>query len=227
MRKTFQCHAPRFLSFSFALLALVLLIEVSYPRKPVALGPPDNQSLKAKNLSLSNPNKKVSSPGKKANSATDDVSMSLPLSFESVDNNQFLFRGRRYQLLLTPSRATIAPNAGARHIARINLIGASAAARGEALDPLPGKRNYLIGNEPAKWRTDVPTYSRVRYDEVYKGIDLIYYGRENHLEYDFQIAPGADPHRIKLAFSPEFRPRVTSDGDLIVVLEVIFAPVIY
>jgi len=65
---------------------------------------------------------------------------------------------------------------------------------------LPGKSNYLLGNDPAKWRTGVPQFARVRYDELYPGINLVFYGNQGHLEYDFQVAPGADPSQAELAF---------------------------
>src|SRR5208337_3678696 len=64
---------------------------------------------------------------------------------------------------------------------------------------LPGKANYFIGNDPSQWYTDIPTYAKVRYEGVYPGIDLVYYGaRGGELEYDFVVAPGADPHAIAL-----------------------------
>jgi uncharacterized protein (TIGR03437 family) len=82
-------------------------------------------------------------------------------------------------------------------------------------DELPGRVNYLIGNDPARWRTGVPTFSRVRYRNVYRGIDLIYYGSQRQLEYDFVVAPGADPQSIRLRFEGAAQLRVTSDGDLV------------
>ena len=64
---------------------------------------------------------------------------------------------------------------------------------------LPGKSNYFVGNDPNKWHTDVPTYAKVRYINVYPGIDLLYYGnQEGRLEHDFVVAPGADPNAIAI-----------------------------
>jgi hypothetical protein len=72
------------------------------------------------------------------------------------------------------------------------------------VDELPGKSNYLIGNDPNKWRTNVPTYGRVRYENIYPGVDLVYYGKKGgQLEYDFVVAPGADPGAIRLAIDAE------------------------
>jgi hypothetical protein len=84
---------------------------------------------------------------------------------------------------------------------RMSLAGANPAATVTGLEELPGKRNYLIGNDPAKWRTNVPTYAKVKYQSVYPGIDLVYYGNPQNLEYDFLVAPGADPSAIALTFS--------------------------
>src|SRR6266568_2552631 len=82
---------------------------------------------------------------------------------------------------------------------RMKLVGANQAANVTALEELPGKSNYFVGNDPKKWRTDVPTYGKVKYEGVYPGVDLVYYGNQRQLEYDFVVAPGADPKAITLA----------------------------
>jgi hypothetical protein len=81
---------------------------------------------------------------------------------------------------------------------RMRLIGANANAAVTGADELPGKSNYFIGNDPKKWRTNVPNYSKVKYQNVYPGVDLVYYGNQRQLEYDFVVAPGADPSAIVL-----------------------------
>src|SRR6266699_3030553 len=88
---------------------------------------------------------------------------------------------------------------GTNDVLRMKLVGANQAAKVAALDELPGKSNYFIGNDPKKWRTDVPTYGKVKYEGVYPGVDLVYYGNQRQLEYDFVVAPGADPKAITLA----------------------------
>src|SRR2546430_5784455 len=88
----------------------------------------------------------------------------------------------------------------------MKLVGANQAANVTALDELPGKTNYFVGNDPKKWRTDVPTYGKVKYEAVYPGIDLVYYGNQRQLEYDFVVAPGADPKAITLAVEAGFSP---------------------
>ena len=99
------------------------------------------------------------------------------------------------------------------------------------IDELPGKINYFIGKDPAKWRRNIPTFGRVKYQEVYSGVDLVYYGNQRELEYDFLVAPGADPRQIELGFDGAKRLRLDADGDLIVSIaagEVIeHKPIIY
>ena len=80
---------------------------------------------------------------------------------------------------------------------RMKLVGANPNAVATGGDELPGKTNYFIGNNPKKWRTNVPTYAKVKYKGVYPGIDLVYYGNQGgRLEYDFVVAPGANPNVI-------------------------------
>jgi polyisoprenoid-binding protein YceI len=82
----------------------------------------------------------------------------------------------------------------------LKLLRANPAAKVIGVNELPGKSNYLTGNDPKKWRTNVPTYGRVRYENIYPGVDLVYYGKQGgQLEYDFVVAPGADPGAIALA----------------------------
>jgi hypothetical protein len=75
--------------------------------------------------------------------------------------------------------------------------------------------HYLIGRDPSKWPTNVPTYGRVLYHSVYPGIDLVFYGNENHLEYDFTVQPGADPRAIRLEMGGTARIEVEPGGDLV------------
>src|SRR4029077_1274763 len=80
---------------------------------------------------------------------------------------------------------------------------------------LPGKVNYLIGNNPRDWRTGVPMYEEVRSREVYPGIDLVFHGDQQRLEYDFQVAPGADPRRIRFRVTGAGKIAVDENGDLV------------
>ena len=85
-------------------------------------------------------------------------------------------------------------------VVRMRLIDADPKAQISGLNELPGKSNYFIGNDPKKWRRDVAHYAGVQYKEVYDGVDLIYYGNQRQLEYDFVVAPGANPGIIRFAF---------------------------
>ena len=168
----------------------------------------------------------------------------LPISFEPNHGQaeggvQYLARGAGYRLLLTPGEMVVAlhgslPGARKPHSAplpsmmspavedpersaevRMQLIGSNKHAQGLGLDPLPGKSNYLIGSDRAKWHTDIPTYAKVRYQDVYPGIDVVYYGnQEGRLEHDFVIAAGADPQRIEFDLSDEDRTPVLKDGEI-------------
>ena len=80
---------------------------------------------------------------------------------------------------------------------------------------LPGKVNYFIGNDPQKWHTDIPSYEAVRYQGVYPGVDLLFYGREQRLEYDFVVAPGADASAIALSIAGARNLEINSRGDLV------------
>jgi hypothetical protein len=87
--------------------------------------------------------------------------------------------------------------------------------RPHAMEELPGRSNYLFGNDPAKWRTGVPRFARIRYQSVYAGIDLVWYGNDRRLEYDFVVALAPDPQQIQLAFEGAELLRVDADGDLV------------
>src|SRR2546426_4711209 len=159
---------------------------------------------------------------------------------------KFLSRGRGYTLFLTPTEAVLAlrhkdplaPSAGERArvrgnsqssprptegegqgegaILRMHLLGANAQSKVTGLDKLPGIVNYFIGNDPTKWRTNIPTYAEVQYKEIYPGIDLVYYGsNQRQLEYDLVVAPGADPNQIKLAFQGAEDVKVDTTGNLV------------
>ena len=102
-------------------------------------------------------------------------------------------------------------------VVRMRLAGASGEAPAPAGEErLPGKVNYFTGNDPAKWHTGVPNYAKVRYRGVYPGVDLVYYGNQRQLEYDFVVAAGADPKPIRLQFAGAKGLRLGADGDLVV-----------
>ena len=115
-------------------------------------------------------------------------------------------------------RATTEPEAirpAERTLLRMTLAGANPAPSAAGLEELPGKVNYFVGRDPKTWRTNIPTYGKVRYGAVYRGIDLVYYGNGRQLEYDFIVAPGADPGVITLAFEGADALAVSAEGDLV------------
>jgi uncharacterized protein (TIGR03437 family) len=85
----------------------------------------------------------------------------------------------------------------------------------EAVDPLPGKTNYYSGTDPAGWRTGVPNYARIRYRSVFRGVDLVIYGDQHEIEYDWVVAAGADPAAIRFSFTGAAHMRVDGGGDLV------------
>ena len=95
----------------------------------------------------------------------------------------------------------------------MRLVGASKRARVEGVEPTGGISSYFTGRDEKTWFTGIPHYSKLRYRDVYPGIDVVYYGSGRNVEYDFVVKPGADPERIELAFS---EPVKIKDGDLIV-----------
>src|SRR5438093_1112419 len=146
----------------------------------------------------------------------------LPLYFEANKGQtdeqvRFLARGSRSTLFLTPSEAVLVftHREVTRTVLRMTFIGANPEPEVVGAEELPGKANYFMGSDPANWRTDVPTYAKVRYKNVYPGIDLIYYGNQRQLEYDFVVSPGADPRRIRLGFQGADKLEVDAQGDLV------------
>jgi uncharacterized repeat protein (TIGR01451 family) len=141
--------------------------------------------------------------------------VSIPMFFEANQGQtdprvKFLSRGHGYSLFLTANEALLnlhvetrpsaSPSAWARNVIRMRLDGANSAARVSGAELLPGKSNYFIGNDPSKWHRNIAQYARVNYESVYPGVDLTYYGKQGQLEYDFRVAPGADPNKIALTF---------------------------
>ena len=140
----------------------------------------------------------------------------LPVHFEenrgqAGSDVRFIARTATGRVLLAPDGLVL----GAKGTpVRLSFAGGSSAPAMEALEPLPGRVNYYSGDDPKNWRIDVPTYGRVRYAAVYPGIDVVVYGNQRQLEYDFLIAPGADPARIRLAVSGISALAVDGAGDL-------------
>ncbi len=147
----------------------------------------------------------------------------LPLCFEPSPSQPdgsatFLARGNGYRLFLAPAEAVLSlkPVAAAQSSTlRMKFLGANAGARLSGLEALPGKVNYITGNDPAQWRLDVPAFAKVRYEQAYPGVDLVFYGNQRQLEYDLIVAPGADPRAIALRFEGAERIEIDEAGELV------------
>jgi hypothetical protein len=122
-----------------------------------------------------------------------------PWPKKTSDNEVEKPRDRRAGPALPFSSSRLADSGESSTVLRMRLVGANASAAVTGAEELPGKSNYFIGNDPKKWRTNVPNYAQVKYQNVYPGVDLVYYGNQGgQLEYDFVVAPGADPSVIAL-----------------------------
>ena len=163
----------------------------------------------------------------------------LPLRFEANRGQtdfrvKFLSRGPGYTLFLTQAEAVVAldrarngasdgasnslssdpPDPAGRDVLRMKLVNGRTDAAIEGVDALPGQIRYSRGSEPGPAQQEVDTYARVHYDGVYPGIDLVYYGNQGALEFDFEVAPGADPAAIRLAFEGATALNVGQNGAL-------------
>jgi hypothetical protein len=158
----------------------------------------------------------------------------LPLHFEANQGQtdprvKFLARGIGHAVFLTDSEAVLvlakpdhtqqptqepaAPGTGV--VLRMTFVGANPRPRIGGLDELSGKANYFVGNDPARWRTNVPLYAKVRYNDLYPGSALSYSGNQGSLQSDFVLAPGADPNRIVLRWRGADSLSVDAQGSLV------------
>ena len=161
----------------------------------------------------------------------------LPLSFEANQGQtdpqvKFVSRGPGYSLFLTTSEAVLTLRRASRRepnsprakaslqeeksaVLRMKLIGTNATATEvSGKDELSSKSNYFIGNDPKKWCTNIRQYAKVRYANLYPGVNLVYYGNQRELEYDFLLQPGANPDAIRLGIEGASNLRIDS-GDLV------------
>ena len=170
----------------------------------------------------------------------------LPLSFAASDAQSephidYVTRGSGYAISLSRNQVEVhlGRRSGASKLERSTSVEGShdsmrestvrmllhasqPGARGVGVGELPGKVNYLIGNDPSKWRSGVPTYAKVQYADVYPGIDVVYYGNQKSLEFDFNLKPGADASAVRLQFAADEKRdgqltlKINSAGDLLI-----------
>jgi hypothetical protein len=163
----------------------------------------------------------------------------LPIRFEANEGQtdmrvKFMARGVGYSVFLTGDETVLhlrkgksgneraeeqekqtADRSDESAVLRMKLAGSNSSSRVSGAGKLPTTSNYFIGNNPATWRREVSNYSKVKYESVYPGIDMVWYGNQQLLEHDFLIAPGADPSRIKLSFSGTDKISIDSAGALV------------
>ncbi|HTC63549.1 MAG TPA: hypothetical protein VK709_11955, partial [Candidatus Saccharimonadales bacterium] len=166
----------------------------------------------------------------------------LPLFFEANQGQtdpsvRFLTRSGGYTMFLTPTETVLvegkngsvsgdklgkgfaALRADAKNskqsVLRMELLGANSAPQFQGLQELPGKVNYLIGKDQAAWHTNVALFSEVEVAKVYPGVDLLFHGDQRQLEYDFVVAPGADPRRIGFKIRGAKKIEIDANGNLV------------
>jgi uncharacterized repeat protein (TIGR01451 family) len=181
----------------------------------------------------------------KTEARASEVYGKLPISFEANRGQtdpsvRFLARGSGYNLFLTPTEAVLnlrkdlrcaksheaqagrgnksslfSPASSLTSTLRMKLVGANGEAQITGEEQLPGRINYFTGRDAANWKTNVVNYAKVRYQDIYPGVDMVYYGNQRELEYDFALAPGTDPGVIKLAFAGAQRIWIDRNGELV------------
>jgi len=124
------------------------------------------------------------------------------------------FRGR--QMSTSAPFTDHQPDSLETMMIKANFVGSNPNPRMVGEEMLEYKCNYFLGNDPAKWRTDVPNYSVVIYEDIYPGIDLKYYGNGKQMEYDFIVSPGADPSQIEVRYEGANSVSVNEAGELVV-----------
>jgi hypothetical protein len=169
----------------------------------------------------------------------------LPLSFmenqgQTAQPVRYLAHGSQYDLFLTSQEAVVTLrkakryDLSGRHRAqtfkalrnlrkagtttaalRLQFDGANPSAQIAGDEKLPGVVNYYIGNDPQKWHKNIPTYAQVKYREIYPGVDLVFYGNQRRLEYDFILAPGADPNVIRMNVAGARKLQLDAQGNVL------------
>jgi plastocyanin len=147
----------------------------------------------------------------------------IPLSFEANQGQaapqvNYLARGPGFGLFLSATEAALSlagAGSGTGNTISVTLIGANSGAVPVGLDKLASTSNYFLGTDSSGWIRNVPNYGRVEYGNVYPGIGVVYYGNQQTLEYDFQVAPDADPGEIRLAFGGIRGMSIDAQGDVV------------
>ena len=222
--KTVRLQLTRLIMLAVAIFGLVLTQPVLMSRTAAAKGRKTVPAGTKEPSAVVNKPKAIENYGK------------LPLSFvpnhgQSDATVKFTLRGNGYTLFLTGNEAVMGLHNGITQQLKLKLIGANASPEIGGQDLFAGKSNYFIGNDQSKWRTGIPMYGKVRYSEIWPGVDMVWYGNQQDLEYDFIVQPGVDPKQIKLAFEGAESMRLDHEGNLVLKTKagelIQKAPVIY
>ena len=153
----------------------------------------------------------------------------LPMIFEPNQGQvsgdlDYMARGVGYTLGITDQELVLALNRSTTRTSpvaeqvtlRMQFRGSQPAQAIKAEELQPTVKHYLRGNDPGGWHRNIPTYGRVRYQGIYPGVDVVYYGREHHLEYDLEVKPGVDPGIIRIRLAGASRLSLDAEGNLMV-----------
>lgn len=215
-----------FLMISLAIASLLVTQPVSVTR---SVGAADGKEVDSKTQPISSAANKTA--------AIENYSK-LPLRFESNEGQinpgvKFVSRGSGYTLFLTGNNAVMALRGADEQISSLTmkLVGTNVSPQISGQELFAGKSNYYVGNDQSKWRTGIPNYGKVQYNEIWPGIDLVWYGNQRMLEYDFIVKPGVNPQQIRLAFDGAESLLLDGDGNLVLKTKagelIQKAPVIY
>ena len=163
----------------------------------------------------------ISSSAQPSTGHPHEVLSRIPVGFESNigqanQATRYLARGSGFWLLLGSSDVSLAVQSKKEAFTlKVEWIGGNRKPVTQSMDLLPGTSNYFLGGEPKDWYTNIPNYGRIEYQDVYPGVDFIFYGNQRQLEYDMVLKPGARLDSVKLRFTGATRIAVDSSGDLV------------
>ncbi len=161
-----------------------------------------------------------SNPSGPSGAVVRELTSGMPLVFgeirgEAFEGTRFLARTSGFTFLLTPTEPIWVLSGTTRRVVRMRVLGMSTDVQLKGEETLGSKTSYFLGSDPSKWQTDLKNHRKVRYEEIYPGIDLLFYGDQERLEYDFVVSPGNSPDQIRLDFKGVDSVQLGSDGRLL------------
>ncbi len=151
----------------------------------------------------------------------------LPIYFEKNEGQtdpsvKYLTRGKKFTAFFTPQEIVMVLDRNENaSVIKLQFLGANEALALKGSDELEGKSNYFLGNDPEKWRTNISQFGKVCYQDLYKGIDAVFYGNPFQLEYDLCVAPGIDPQEIRFQLQGAKELSIDEEGNLCILTETI------